>query len=148
MPAQPVSEPACLKLANRPSELVRLAEWLQDYSVRQGLLRQVAFRLELVLTEAITNVLDHALPPEREGDIQVSCVVRDGCVAVRLSDDGPPFDPTSVPPPSMPGRLEEARPGGLGIHLMRQYTNGMEYRRESGHNVLCLFLPLEQTPTD
>jgi anti-sigma regulatory factor (Ser/Thr protein kinase) len=126
-------------------ELSRLADWLHRFAVEEALSEQTVFRLELVLTEAVTNVMDHACQPDAEVAIDLVCVVEDESIDVQLIDNGPAFDPTARAPTQLPKTLAEARPGGLGIHLMRQYANGMGYRRENGHNILRLILPLRQT---
>jgi anti-sigma regulatory factor (Ser/Thr protein kinase) len=87
--------------------------------------------------------MDYAAPAGREGRIELSCSIADGRIELELRDDGPAFDPTGRPPPPRPASLAEARPGGLGIHLIRSYTSRMEYRREGTHNVLRLTLPLD-----
>jgi sigma-B regulation protein RsbU (phosphoserine phosphatase) len=43
-----------------------------------------------------------------------------------------------MPTPAAPLRIEDVIPGGQGIHLMRQFTDEMHYRREGGRNVLTL----------
>jgi len=137
--------PACaarIALANDHGQLERLEAWLQQFARACDLPRESAFGLDLVLTEAITNIMDHARPQRGGGGIELVCALQEGCIAVQITDDGPPFDPTARAPANLPKRLDDARPGGLGIHLMRQYTNAMQYRRENDHNVLCMTLPL------
>jgi anti-sigma regulatory factor (Ser/Thr protein kinase) len=43
-----------------------------------------------------------------------------------------------MPTPVVLQRLEDVIPGGQGIHLMRQFTDEMHYRREGDRNVLTL----------
>jgi anti-sigma regulatory factor (Ser/Thr protein kinase) len=66
-------------------------------------------------------------------------VERNGTTLVaRVVDNGRQFDPTQVPPPSMPASLAEAKIGDLGIHLMRSFASGMHYERRDGCNRLTL----------
>ena len=46
--------------------------------------------------------------------------------------------PTSVPDPDLTLPLEQRTPGGLGIHLMRNVMDRLQYRHEAGHNTLRL----------
>ena len=39
-------------------------------------------------------------------------------------------------PPDLTGPLEGRNPGGLGIHLIRNMADRIEYRREDGQNRL------------
>lgn len=140
-------ESSRLTLRNEHSQLADLGEWLEALAAGKGLPAQAAFRLDLVLTEAVTNVMDHARRPDLAGSIELACAILDDRILVKVIDDGPPFDPTARAPVILPSTLEEAEPGGLGIHLMRQYTSDMEYRREDDCNVLRMTLPLEHQPT-
>lgn len=147
-PADSLRAPVRLKLTHDHGQLTRLEAWLHDFFTTRELPARTRFGLELVLTEAVTNIMDHSRkadtgrPSEAAGKIEVICALHDGCVSAELIDDGPPFDPTAGAPVLMPANLNEARPGGLGIHLMRRYTRSMEYAREGNRNVLRMTLPL------
>lgn len=132
-----------LTLANKHSQLVDMGAWLERIAASNALPAQATFQLDLVLTETVTNVMDHARP-EPSGQIELACSIQGDRILVQVSDDGPPFDPTAHALARLPDNLEAAEPGGLGIHLMRQYTIHMEYRREGGRNILSLSLPLER----
>jgi sigma-B regulation protein RsbU (phosphoserine phosphatase) len=136
-----------LTLGNQHHALSELAAWLAELAGQHDLPPRVAFRLELVLTEAVTNIMDHAADTERAGRIDIACQIDADAVRIVLSDDGDAFDPTTRAAVVLPASLDTARPGGLGIHLMRRYTRSLAYRRENGRNVLSLTLPrIDDTP--
>jgi anti-sigma regulatory factor (Ser/Thr protein kinase) len=126
-----------LNLRRRLEDLVILADWVAGYVDRHALDPATAFRLELVLTEAVTNVIDHCVDATA---IEIACT-RDGeKVQVEIADDGAPFDPSALAPHALPTHLAEATPGGLGVHLIRQYSEDLRYQRTPGHNHLLLSL--------
>ena len=142
-----MQQPARLTLARNHAQLARLEAWLRDFSTACELPARTRYGLEMVLTEAVTNVMDHShnagvAGSNETGDIEIICTLRDGCVTAELIDDGLPFDPTAKAPVALPENLDEASPGGLGIHLMRRYTSSMEYVREQNKNVLRMTLRL------
>ncbi len=96
----------------------------------------IAGDLVLAVNEAVTNSLLHGY--DGQPGMVVICVEADGNdLAVRLIDDAPPFDPTSVPPPDITLPLEDRPLGGLGVHMMRQLSDELTYRRnETGENEL------------
>jgi anti-sigma regulatory factor (Ser/Thr protein kinase) len=140
--AAPAGQTAHLVLANDHRDLAQLGEWLEGFTRACQLPVPTAFRLDLVLTEAVTNIMDYAKPTDSEGRIELTCSCDDGRIEVELADDGPRYDPTARAPAVLPTCLDEAEPGGLGIHLMRRYTTRFEYRREGDRNVLRLALPV------
>ncbi|MBQ4174233.1 MAG: ATP-binding protein, partial [Prevotella sp.] len=55
-----------------------------------------------------------------------------------ISDWGKPFDPTSMEEVDTTLSVEERPIGGLGIHLVRQIMDSINYERIDGKNVLTL----------
>jgi sigma-B regulation protein RsbU (phosphoserine phosphatase) len=55
-----------------------------------------------------------------------------------LTDSGKEFDPTQAPDADITLSAEERQIGGLGIFLIRQIMNTVEYQRIDGKNVLTL----------
>lgn len=131
-------------LANRRSSLTLLSEWVQEFALANRLSGRSTFRLDLVLVETVTNIIEHgtidSLDECRAIEVQAAC---DGtCIVVQVDDDGPPFDPTAAPVHRPPASLAEAPVGGLGLHLIRSYTQDWEYRRINQRNrqrmtILC-----------
>jgi serine/threonine-protein kinase RsbW len=91
--------------------------------------------------EALTNIIRHAYLGKTDQPIEVSCVRipprGDGGghgFEVLLSDRGPAVDPAK-----MRGRpLDEIKPGGLGLHFIRQSMDVVEFTRAHGTNQLRL----------
>lgn len=128
-----------LRLERRLESLNHLAAWVESYAQEQGLSPRAAFQLDLVLAEAVANIVEHG-----GGEvIELACQRRNGDLHLELRDDGPAYDPTLRPPPQRPATLEQAVPGGLGVHLMRQYTRELLYRRDGAHNLLTFSLRVD-----
>ncbi len=92
--------------------------------------------------EALANVIRHAYRGESGHPIEVTCrhlhkTQNDVCTTgleIVLQDSGAPVDPRK-----MKGRpLDEVRPGGLGLHFMRQSMDEVEFSRKKGKNQLRL----------
>ena len=94
--------------------------------------------LQLAVEEHLTNITNHAFDDASNHDINISGVIRDGMLRVQIIDDGKPFNPTEHPSPQLDRPLGERALGGLGIHMMRQSTDGMTYERALGRNILTL----------
>lgn len=92
--------------------------------------------------EALTNIIRHTYHGRPEQPIEVACRRvrarvdgrrREGLEIV-LTDYG-----AAVDPKTMRGRsLNEIRPGGLGLHYIRQSMDAMEYKRIDRTNQLRL----------
>jgi serine/threonine-protein kinase RsbW len=92
----------------------------------------------LAVDEAATNIIVHGYRG-CGGIIELSVERTDEALVVRLLDACDPFDPCCVAPPDLAVPLEQRRPGGLGIHLMRHMVDEVRHRATGeGGNELTL----------
>lgn len=90
--------------------------------------------------EALANVIRHAYEGRAGRPIEVTCrrlfakpdAKNAQGLEILLSDSGIPVDPKKL----HGRRLEEIRPGGLGLHFMKQSMDVVEFRRDNGKNLL------------
>jgi serine/threonine-protein kinase RsbW len=97
--------------------------------------------------EALTNIMRHCYGGKLDQPIEVTCsrvqrrgsAVRSEGLEILLSDRGPAVDPSKL----RGRRLDEIKPGGLGLHFIRQSMDTVEFKRTGGMNQLQLikYLP-------
>jgi anti-sigma regulatory factor (Ser/Thr protein kinase) len=93
----------------------------------------------LVVEEAFVNLCRHAYRGRDDGAVTMRLSGRAGELGVELRDTGPAFDPIQeAPKPKLDASIEERRPGGLGVELMRRMTDEVRYRRDGDENVLLM----------
>jgi serine/threonine-protein kinase RsbW len=88
--------------------------------------------LGLALEEAIVNGLRHGNGGDPTKQVRVRYRITRKTVLIDVEDEGPGFDPSRVPDPTLPENLE--LPSGRGLLLMRSYTTWMRYS-ERGNRV-------------
>lgn len=126
-------------LKNRYEELSKLSDWLNLLASQIKVSPRGMFRLELVLTEAVTNIIDNAYEDDREHEIELLLLRHElDVVEIQIRDDGLPFDPQQYAEWVAPHSLQEAKEGGLGIHLIRSYTDSLQYERRNNRNLLTM----------
>jgi serine/threonine-protein kinase RsbW len=123
-------------LGNDLAELRRLAGWIEGWSQRVS--PEMSFAIALCLEEAVANVIMYGAATHEQLEITVDVAGSAEKLRVCIEDDGRHFDPTRVPPATLPTSLDEAKVGNLGIHLMRSFASGMHYERRDGRNRLTL----------
>lgn len=129
-----------LTLANQLSELDALSHWLERAGEELGLDQRQLFHLNLALEEVVTNVMKYAYGPGENLPIWVELEAGPELVRVRVKDQGPEFNPLTLPPPATDAPLEERRVGGVGIFLTEQIMDRLDYARQDGFNVLTMEL--------
>lgn len=125
-------------LANDISEITRLYEFIEEIGNDFSLSPDIVFNLNLVLEEAVVNVINYAYPKEEHQYIYLSATMKDGSIVLVLTDTGKEFDPTAAPEADITLSADERQIGGLGIFLIRQIMNEVRYERIEGKNVLTL----------
>ena len=127
-----------LVLKNEISEIDTLAVFVRELGEELGLTSDLVFNLNLVLEEAVSNVILYAYPKDEQQEISLSANVSENNLVFVLTDSGKEFDPTQAPDADITLSAEERQIGGLGIFLIRQIMNQIEYQRIDGKNVLTL----------
>ena len=125
-------------LTNDISEISRLNEFVEEIGNEFSLTPDVVFNLNLVLEEAVVNVINYAYPKEEHQSIYLSAALHEGSIVLILTDTGKEFDPTMAPDVDITLSADEREIGGLGIFLIRQIMNEVKYERIDGKNILTL----------
>lgn len=127
-----------LRLAPDPERLAEVAGAIEELGEREQWSPEFLFRMNLVLEEMTLNVMTHG---RKAGASELEVVVTcdDDTVSIEITDDGPRFDPLSdAPQPDTGAPLEDRPVGGLGVHLVREMMDRIEYRYEDGRNRLLM----------
>ena len=125
-------------LPNNTQEVPRLAAFVDEVCEAVGLDMGTTMKMNLALEEAVVNAMDYAYPPGTHGDICIEAQSNDVRLKFTITDSGAPFDPTAKAEVDTTLSVEERPIGGLGIHLVRQIMDSINYERIDGHNVLTL----------
>jgi anti-sigma regulatory factor (Ser/Thr protein kinase) len=140
------SDDLLLTLANRMEDVAGATLTLECFLQERGIGPDLVFPAVLALEEVVTNVIKYGYDDDREHEMLIEVHIGAGTLMLRVADDGHEFDPLRQAPPDLEQPLEERPIGGLGIHLLRQVTERIEYRRVDGRNVLTLFFDLASKP--
>ena len=100
------------------------------------------FRIDLIVEEIVVNIIRYGQKEGSDGRIDVMVDTSGDEVIMEISDNGPAFNPLEQGDPDTSAPLDQRRPGGLGIFLVRRMTRDMRYERRSDRNVLRLVLDI------
>ena len=127
-----------LALKNNIEEINRLHTFIEQVGETFSLPMKVVMNLNLVLEEAVTNVIMYAYPKEEHEYIHLTAKEQEGKLIFILTDSGKAFDPTQAPDADITLSADDRQIGGLGIFLIRKIMNEVKYERIDGKNVLTL----------
>ncbi len=100
-------------------------------------------KAEIVLAEALNNIVEHAYA-DGKGEIELTiCLNRQG-LNCKIVDHGAPM-PDGALPSGVLGSPDDLPEGGFGWHLIRTLSEDLSYARVAGQNQLTFRLTTEQS---
>ena len=94
--------------------------------------------LNLALEEAVVNVMEYAYPEGQKGNVEIEVTADQQWMTFVITDTGIAFDPTTKEDADTTLSAEERPIGGLGIFMVRQLMDVIDYKRKDNKNVLTL----------
>lgn len=135
-----------ITLSNNIEQVPQLADFVDMVCEEIGIDMSVAIQINLAMEEAVVNVMSYAYPVGTEGDVTVDASIDGGQLQFVITDSGIAFDPTAKEEVDTTLTAEERPIGGLGIHLVRQLMDSVDYQRIDGKNILTLHKKIDQSP--
>ncbi|HKK82116.1 MAG TPA: ATP-binding protein [Prolixibacteraceae bacterium] len=127
-----------INIKNNIEQLPLLAEQIEKLGDEWQLDMLITTNLNLVLEEAISNIIFYAYNDDKEHEIDIKAKKSENVIIIVITDYGKPFDPTKKETPDISLSAEERQIGGLGIFLIQKIMNSVEYKREDKKNILTL----------
>lgn len=101
-------------------------DFVDGFAEAQGLDHSLKNAVNLIVEELFTNMVRHNTGGGRS--IRIGLSAGGGGIRIELVDeDVDPWDPTEVPAAPVDRSIEERKPGGLGLHLVRAIADKIEY---------------------
>ncbi len=130
--------PQTLSFQVRPeiSEVPRLNELLSEQWFARGLPEDLEIPMGLVLEELLSNVIRHGKDPAKPLEIEVQFHFLPESFGLEILDTGKAFDPLQLPPPVLSVPLQQRKPGGMGVMLVRKLADELRYEFRDGRNCI------------
>lgn len=96
----------------------------------------IRFRLRVVLSEALSNAILRGNCEDCSKSVEVRAELVPDSIRVYVTDEGPGFDPSTIPEPIHPAQLDEAR--GRGLFLIRKLVDAVQFNEQG--NSICMIL--------
>jgi serine/threonine-protein kinase RsbW len=120
-----VRHPVEMTIASDASAVRAVQERILSEIERHGFDSQSHFAVKLALEEALINAAKHGNKWDPAKKVHVIYAVTDKQCEVMIEDEGPGFDRSSVPDPTLEENIEKC--SGRGILLMEAYMNSVRW---------------------
>ena len=131
------------------ADVTAASAWVERIAASLKLPGKLTFAMQVCLEELMSNIARHgkvhSFPTETDADnplsISIDIDVLADRIAMTFEDNGRPFDVEKAPAKVVDQPLEQVRPGGLGINLIKSFSHNIEYRRtDAGNRVTVDFM--------
>ena len=116
------------------SGLAVLRDNLDRIGTELGVPYKPLVQLQVALDEIASNVIKYGWPDTGNHELRVRITGYHDRVEVEIVDDGQEFDPRLAPGLEAPPAGRTRIPGGVGIHIVRQLVDRLDYERIEGRN--------------
>ena len=127
-----------LSLANDLQAIAGIAARIDAFCEARNLSPQIAYAVNLSVDEILTNTIGYGYDDDGAHRIALTLRREEGTLVVVIVDDARAFDSSLATDPDTESPLEERALGGLGLFLVQQMMDGVDYRRQDGRNIVTL----------
>lgn len=127
-----------LVLKNEINEVTKLSTFQKSVYAKLNFDTSLTRQMQLAVEEAVVNVINYAYPAGTKGNIEVHMMSDGQSLKIMILDSGVSFDPTAKEKADTTLSAEERQIGGLGLLLVRELVDSINYERMDGKNILTL----------
>ena len=120
------------------SRIPELNAFIQSIADRLEIDPTTTGQVHLAVEEAVVNVINYAYPDGKGGFVTVKAMSDGHELRLVVIDSGVPFDPTRREKTDVTLSVEDRPVGGLGIFLVRELMDSINYERVDGRNILMM----------
>lgn len=122
----------------RYDSLEKISEFIKENAKFAGFDGFTTYTIETAVDEACSNIIEHAYGNENIGDIEISVFENPTNLTIFIKDYGKPFNPKSIPKPNLSKNLFERKSNGLGLYMMKQWMDEVQFEFVNNSNILKL----------
>lgn len=119
-----------IHVLSRPDRLAPVRNFVRELARQQGCCEENLDHMVMAINEACMNVMQHAYHGRDDGEIVIEFWKQDDELLIRIMDFAESVDLDSI----QSRDLDDVRPGGLGVHLIHNVMDSVEYKNLPGVN--------------
>ena len=127
-----------ISLVNDLRELARIAAQIDDFCASRDLGPQFGYAVNLSVDEVLTHTISQGYDDDEPHRIELIVCMEAETLVVVVVDDSNAFDVSRAPSSDFASSIEEINLDELGLFLVHQMMDGVEYQRLGGCNVVTL----------
>ncbi len=130
-----------------PADVGRISTvigWLEENCNEAKVPDEYKTKLNLAVEEVFINISTYAYPP-KEGDVEITFkIIENRHVQLKFTDSGTPYNPLEKQDPDITLSAKERPLGGLGIFLVKNTMDLVEYEFKDNKNILTMQMTFKE----
>ena len=127
-----------ISLVNDLREIARVAARIDEFCASRDLGAQVGYAVNLSVEEVLTNTISQGYDDDEPHRIELILCMEADTIVVVFVDDSHANDVSQPPSSDLEVSIESMNLDGLGLFLVHQMMDRVEYQRLDGCNVVTL----------
>lgn len=116
--------------------LGKFRDFITECCARAAVPSEVVLDLKLAVDEACANIIEHGYKGMDPGSIILTFWIEPDRIIVQITDFGQVFQPVEGSKPDVEAALQEQKMGGIGLYLIYQSMDNVDYQVSMEGNTL------------
>lgn len=129
-----------LSLASNTNNLEIIRDFISNQCLSYGFDDKDTNSIVLAVDEACTNIIKHGYNFNTNNNIYLKVFSDDCYFIIQISDESTPFNPNQYKNLNLKEYISEFTPGGLGIYIIRNVMDVVNYYSGNNNNYNTLIL--------
>jgi len=126
---------SCRSFRRELTAIPEAARWLDAMAEEARVPEALLFGMQICLEELFSNIVRHGGPVDpARSEVRIAIEAGAGFTRLTFEDEGPAFDVAKAVLHPVASSIEDVRPGGLGIRLVRAFSRNLTYTRAGNCN--------------
>ena len=129
-----------LKISAAAENLDTVLDFVNTELEASGCPLKLQTQINIAIEEILVNIANYAyktVVPSETGNVTMRIAVGDE-VTIEFEDNGVPYNPLEKEDPNISASAHDRKIGGLGIYMVKQIMDSVEYRHMDGKNILII----------
>lgn len=139
-----------IKILADMANYTSVIDWIIEQCNQTKISTSAITKLQLAVEEIFVNIASYAYPP-KEGDVEISYYLDNELnqIEMKFTDSGKPYNPlTEAKQPDITLSAEERPIGGLGLFLVKNTMDYVNYEYSDGKNIFTIKMNIDKNKND
>lgn len=123
-----VMEKISIQIPSMPENIRIVESFIDNAKEKFNITDDLYGNIMVAVTESVNNAIRHGNSSDKSKLVNISLFIEPKHLKFVVEDQGPGFDPDSLPDPTLPENI--SKPDGRGIFLMRNLCDELVFSEE------------------